>query len=500
LFADTAEEPMPAHFSVDRRQGLRALAALAAIPALPRLSWAESASAPAADTLGDVTGRLARYMVSSRDQPLPEAVLAETRNHVLDTFAAMISGSRMRPGEMAVKYVRSLGGTAECSIVGTSFRTSAVNAALANAMCAHSDETDDFEPVTKAHPGSSVVPAALAFAERQGSDGQSFLRAVALGYDLSCRLLMALGPDLVRGTHRSAEGTASTFGALGSAASLARLDETGMRYAISYAAQQVSGLWSWVKDKDHIEKAFDFAGMGARNGATAVDMVQAGLTGVRDVLDGTHNLFIALSTQPRPEEMVKDLGTRYWVTETAIKTFSVGYPIQSPLDALLTLRREHGLTPQNVRSIRVRVPSDAEGIVGDSAMPDVNLPHMVAVALVKGAVSFTDSHDVALMHDPALLRERAKVTVQPDAKLMDPAAPRGAVVEVTTADGQTFSHFTKYPPGTKENPLTSEQVAAKARDLMAPVLGREKAERLIQRIQHLDVLHDMRELRELLIA
>jgi 2-methylcitrate dehydratase PrpD len=491
---------MTAPFIANRRQGLKTVAALAALPLLPRLSWAQSASASDASGTGDVTGRLARYMVAARDRALPEAVLVEARNHVLDTFAAMVSGSRMRPGMMAARYVRTLGGTAECSVVGASFRTTTANAALANAMCAHSDETDDFEPVTKAHPGSSVVPAALAFAERQGSDGQSFLRAVALGYDLACRLLMALGPDLVRGTHRSAEGTASTFGALGSAASLAQLDETGMRYAISYAAQQVSGLWSWVKDKDHIEKAFDFAGMGARNGVMAVGMVQAGLTGVSDVLDGTHNLFIALSTQPRPEEMVMDLGTRYWVTETAIKTFSVGYPIQSPLDAFLALRREHGLTPQNVRSIRVRVPSDAEGIVGDSAMPDVNCAHMVAVALVKGAVSFADSHDVALMHDPALLRERAKVTVEPDAQLMDPAAPRGAVVDVVTIDGQRFSHFTKYPPGTKENPLSPEQVAAKARDLMAPVLGREKTDRLIVRIQHLDAVRDIRELRELLVA
>ena len=115
-----------------------------------------------------------------------------------------------------------------------------------------------------------------------------------------------------------------------------------MRYAISYSSQQVSGLWSWVKDHDHIEKAFDFAGMGARNGVTAVGMVQAGLTGVADVLDGTHNLFIALSTDPKPEAMLEGLGSRFYVTETAIKTFSVGYPIQSPLDAFLTLRKQYG--------------------------------------------------------------------------------------------------------------------------------------------------------------
>jgi 2-methylcitrate dehydratase PrpD len=433
-------------------------------------------------------------MVSVRDQELPPAVLLECKHRILDTFGAMVSGSRMTPGMMGLKYARGLGGEAQASVIGSKFRTTAVNAALANAMCAHSDETDDFEPVTKAHPGSSVVPAALAMAEKEGRSGQDMIRAVALGYDLGCRLLMALGPDLVRGTHRSAEGTASTFCSLGAAASLARLDEQGMRYAISYSAQQVSGLWSWVKDKDHVEKAFDFAGMGARNGVMAATMVQAGLTGVSDVLDGTHNLFIALSTDPKPEEMLAGLGSRFYVTETAIKTFSVGYPIQSPLDALLSLRKEYKLTPDNVSSILVKIPTDAIGIVGESAMPDVNCQHLVAVALVKGAVSFVDSHDVKLMHDPKIMEQRAKVTVTADKALMDPAAPRGAVVEVTMTDGKKVDHFTKYPPGTKENPLSTEAVSAKVRDLMAPVLGADKANKLIDQINNLEKVASVRSL------
>ena len=254
----------------------------------------------------------------------------ECKHRILDTFGAMISGSRMHPGIMAAKYVRGLGGEQQASVIGTDFRTTVINAALANAMCAHADETDDFEPVTKAHPGSSVVPAALAIAERDGRSGQEFIRAVALGYDLACRLLMALGPDLVRGSHRSAEGTSSTFGALGGAASLARLDEMKMRFAISYAAQQVSGLWSWVKDKDHIEKAFDFAGMGARNGVTAVSMVEAGLTGVDDVLDGTHNLFIALSTSPKPKPWWKGLGADFTSPRRRSRPILLATPFSRP--------------------------------------------------------------------------------------------------------------------------------------------------------------------------
>ena len=274
----------------------------------------------------------------------------------------------------------------------------------------------------------------------------------------------------------------------------------GTRFAISYAAQQVSGLWSWVKDKGHVEKAFDFAGMGARNGVTAVAMVQSGMTGVADVLDGTHNLFIALSSKPRPEAMVEGLGTRFFVTKTAIKTFSVGYPIQSVLDAFLRLRKQHALTPDNVASVEVRLPTDAVGIVGGSAMPDVSCQHMVAVALVRGAVSFANSHDEALLHDPAMRAQAQKVTVVGDEKLMDPTAPRGAIVHVLTTDGRKLSHFTKHPPGTKENPLSVASVNAKVRDLMTPVLGAEKTEKLITAVNRLETIGTIAELRPFLTA
>lgn len=475
-----------------RRALLGAASALAGAGLVPGLARAE--------TSADITGQLARYMVAARDQALPGEVAMACKHRILDTVAAMVSGARMKPGLLAVDYVRQQGGVAQAGVVASKLRTTAVNAALANAMCAHADETDDFEPKTKAHPGSSAVPAALAMGEKNGASGESLIRAVALGYDLGCRLLMALGADHVRATHRSAEGTSSTFCALGAAALLAPLNEQRMRYAISYAAQQVSGLWSWVDDEDHVEKAFDFAGMGARNGVMAVTMAEAGLTGVPDVLDGTHNLFKALSTQPKPLAMVDGLGSFFYVTESAIKTFSVGYPNQSALDAMLQLRRQYGLTPENVQSIVVKLPTDAMGIVGKSAMPDVNCPHLVSVALLRGAVSFIDSHDAALMQDPAVLVIRQKIQLLGDPALMDPAAPRGARVEVTLVDGRRLEHHTRFPPGTKENPLSTEAVNAKARDLMAPVLGNAKTNQLIEKLNALEKLADIRLLRPLLEA
>jgi 2-methylcitrate dehydratase PrpD len=192
--------------------------------------------------------------------------------------------------------------------------------------------------------------------------------------------------------------------------------------------------------------------------------------------------------------MAADLGTRFYVTETAIKTFSVGYPIQSALDAFLSLRREHNITVDAVDRIIATLPEDGARIVNDRSMPDVNLQYLMAVALIDGAVSFDDSHSYERMKDPAVLAVKRRVELVADRALMDPAAPRSARVEVRLRDGRTVNRFTRHAPGTKENPLDTNGVNAKARSLMSPVLGAPRTERIIERINTLERLSNTREL------
>ena len=470
-----------------RRRAVKRAVALLAAPAILR-----------SQTL--LTGRVARYMAEAATRDLPPKVILAAKHRILDTLSAVVSGARLKPGEAAIRYVRALGGTPEACVATTRIITSATNAALTNALFAHSDETDDFHAETKAHPGCSAVPAALAMAEREKRSGMDLIRSVTLGYDLCCRFLLALGADHVRATHRSAEGYSSTFGATAAAAAAARFDERKMRYALSYAAQQVSGLWSWERDEEHIEKAFDFAGMGARNGVMAVTMIQSGFTGVPDALEGEHNVFEALSTTPHPEEMAKGLGERYFIEETAIKTFPVGYPIQSPLSAFLQLLKQNSLTPANVEKIEVRLPADGAGVVNNRAMPDVNCQHLIAIALVDGAITFENSHDVKRMNDPAVTAQKSKVTLVADKALAVPEAPRSGFVEVTLTGGRKVNHFVRHPPGTPENPLDTAAVNEKARGLMRPVLGAAKTEQLIKEINSLDTLPSISRLRPLLMV
>src|SRR3954463_14490944 len=149
------------------------------------------------------TRLLSDYIAGALARPSPDAVAEKARQHVLDTLAAMVSGSRLSPGLMAIGYAASLGGVPEASVVGASLRTSVVSAALANGMLAHADETDDSHAPSRTHPGCAVIPAALAIAERVHATGEQFLRAVVLGYDVTARMNYALGPEAFAATSRS---------------------------------------------------------------------------------------------------------------------------------------------------------------------------------------------------------------------------------------------------------------------------------------------------------
>src|ERR1700694_3448800 len=153
-------------------------------PAAPRAAAKDLSEDPAVDTtpISPVATALADYIAHALDRELPAAVVAKTKLHVLDTIAAMVSGSRLKPGESAARYVDSLGGKPQAMVIRTGIVTSAVHAALANAMAAQPDETDDTTPVGPFHAGCGAVSAALAAAELAGRSGGDLLRAVALGH------------------------------------------------------------------------------------------------------------------------------------------------------------------------------------------------------------------------------------------------------------------------------------------------------------------------------
>ena len=455
-------------------------------------------SARAAASVSPAMAALSAYMAEAGSKPLPEAALAQAKLHILDTLAAMVSGATLRPGKLAIAFARGYGGEKVATVVASDVVVGPIEAALANGILAHSDETDDSHAPSVSHPGAPVVSAALAAGERFGVDGARFVRAVTLGYDIGTRVTMMLGPDAFRKGHKSTHAVAGGFGAASAAGCCAELDAQQMRWLLDYTAQQSAGIAAWQRDSDHIEKAFVFAGMAARNGLNAALLVQAGWTGVDDILSGADNFIDAYGTDSDPAKLVEGLGSQFEIMRTNIKKWTVGSPIQAPLDGLRELMQAHKFKAQDVQEVVVRVATKEAAVVNNRDIPDICLQHMVAVMLLEGTASFTSAHDIARMQDPAVLRQRAKVKLIPDEELERRRPAREANVEVVLTDGQKLSRHVNAVRGTAQNPMTREEVVEKCRDLMAPVLGAKQCDALTTMVLALEKQGDLRGLRPLL--
>ena len=432
---------------------------------------------------------LAEYIASALERPLPAEVAEKTKHHVLDTIAAMVTGSKLKPGELATRFAASQGGAPEAMVIGSQVVTTAVTAAMANAMLAHSDETDDSHAPSLTHPGCAIVPAALAVAEREDASGEALLRAVALGYDVGCRIGRAMGGIGSRGVSGHAtHSIGPMFGAAAAASALAGLDARGVRHALAYTAQQASGITSWARDSEHVEKAFVFGGMGARNGVTSALFVQAGLTGEEDVFSGDFN-FLEVFCPERDElaGWVASLGSHFEVLETNIKKFPVGSPIQAAAEALTLIVAEHGIAADEVARVDVLLPPNGARIVDDRSMPDINLQYCMAVILLDGGkLSFDATHTYDRMSDPAVLDVRSRVTLAGTPEFAGMERQRPATVQVTLSDGRVLEQHVPAVRGTADNPMTHEDVEAKATELIASVLGTERARAVVEEVWGLD--------------
>lgn len=219
-------------------------------------------------------------------------------------------------------------------------------------------------------------------AERERRGCTAFLRAVTLGYDVCTRLSLALGAVQFGRLGHMTHCFGATFGAATASAALAKLNATQVRHVLTYAAQQASGLSTYGRDLEHVEKAFDFGGMPARNGVTAATLVASGCTATDDVFTGERNFFLAhdeshrIGRTPDPGALVRDLAQRWEIANTNIKRWSVGSPIQAPLDSLIELMRTERFGARDVDHVVVRVYTSGARIADDRDMPDINMQHL----------------------------------------------------------------------------------------------------------------------------
>jgi 2-methylcitrate dehydratase PrpD len=496
-------------FSADRRRALQGIGAMA-LAGIPGLAQTVHTSSPqdvnipggektyADYPVSDVMRRLSAYMAQARNVALPAAVLERTKWAVLDTLAATVSGSQLPAGRAALAYVRANGGKPVSTVIAANGLCDPVSTAMINGTMGHADETDDH--VTGPwHPGINTVPAALALGEQFRISGQHFLRAVALGYDVGTRVMLASGVKLNFKVPTNSMG--GVFGATASAACAAGLNEEQCRWALAYGAQQCSGIDDFRRDLRHIEKGFMNGGMGARSGVTSALLVLAGFDGVNDILGGPASFFTAYEATAKPELLIDGLGQTFYVTKANFKRWPTGGPVQVMLDSLQALLKRRPIDPSQVREIVVWF-SDP-GVTNNGGPPDINVQHAAALMLTDKRLTFASIHDYARLKDPAIVRLRSMTkVVQQTWTASVPGSADTPLFEITLADGTKIrqNYIASGYAGAPDTPYTREWVAGKAQSLMSPVLGDRRAAQLVARVLTLDEAKTVLDLRPLMQA
>jgi 2-methylcitrate dehydratase PrpD len=461
-------------------------------PLMPRGGPQTAADYPVSEN----TRRLSAHISQARSRPLPAEVVEKSKWHILDSFAAIVSGTQLPAGRVATAFARAYAGgnNGVSTVIGETALLGPMEAAMLNGTMGHADETDD-TLMGPWHPGINVIPAALALGEHLRITGEHFLRAVTLGYDVGTRILLAAGTTVdFLGPTNSLGGV---FGAAATAACVAGLNQQEARWAMSYAAQQCSGLDSFRRDPEHVEKGFMNGGLGARAGVTAAMLVKAGFTGLNDIFAGQGGFFepFVARGQAHPEWIVDALGEDYYILRSNFKRYPVGGPVQAALDGLRAIFAQRPVDPNQIREIRIR---GIQQFITDNAGPlAINLQHGVALMLIDKHVDFRNINDSSRRNDPAIVRLRSLSSI-----INEPLPGSGVEVpalEIILNDGTRLVGDAPRSSGPGvTNTYTREWVIEKAVMLMTPVLGKAMTDQLVDRCLNLENLENILELRRFL--
>jgi 2-methylcitrate dehydratase PrpD len=440
-----------------------------------------------AGAISHSTQNLASFLAGSVGCGIPDAVVEKGKHHIVDTFAAMISGTKLDVGVRALAAASAFEGRSEASVVGHCEGLPAYAAAMINAMLAHADETDDSHEMAKFHPGCSIVPTAWAIAQRDGRSGLDIVRGVAAGYDVGARILEAIGPMAMHHSGHSTHACGSLFGAGAAASVLMGFDELNARRLMSYLVHELSGLVCWLEDRDHVQKAYVFGGMSAKNAVMAAVMARCGWTGVDDAMIGANRLFEVYGrSNGKGLEAPFTLGEE--ILRSNIKKWCVGSPIQAALDSLEALRREAPVDVHGIDRVTIELPSFEAPVVDNRDMPNINLQHLAAVFLIEGELSFEGAHDLSRFENPRIKELRDKIVLVASETLQDEGG-RQAIVTLYEVSGGVRQHRTRHVRGTWGNPMPRSEVDAKARDLIGPVLGSERTSHLLSSLWRLEQIN-----------
>ena len=451
------------------------------------------------------TRALADFVAGARSASFDARTLRRARYHSLDTIGAMLAGSRQETTDVAARALATCGAAGSTPAPGRRERLDLLSAAFLGAAAGHGLELDDGYRAGSVHPGTVVVPAALAAAHHHRCDGATFLAAVVAGYEVMCRLSAASHPHARwRGFHNTA--TTGVFGAAAVWAVMAGFDADRVEHAFGAACSTASGLFTFLLGGE-VKRLHP--GFAARSGLTAGALAGQGLEGPPGSLESRDGYFQAYAggdangvDYAALDILSAGAGSPHAITECYIKPHACCRHIHAPIDALQALMREEGLAAADLAEIRVgtyRVAAAHDLKTWASFTgAQMSIPFVLATAARFGRADL-DLFTAAHRADPesAALAGRVSVTVDPACEAAYPAH-RPAAVTVAASDGRVLSRRVDEPYGAPANPLDDADLEAKMVGLAAPVLGEAAARRIAARIWALEEERDMRPLVEAL--
>lgn len=423
-----------------------------------------------------ITTELAGFAADTLGSTIPSEVTDRAQALLIDLAGSAIraaSDSESTPAILAMIDRLGLAGDGPCAVFGLSRRFGAGAAALLNGAFGHSLDFDDTHADSSLHPSAPVVPAALAAAELADASGKDLLDAVVIGFEVCCRLGMALDPTAhyARGFHPTA--TAGVFGAAAAAGRLFGLDAERMAAAFGVAASQASGSLQFLENGAW-NKRYQ-VGEASMKGLIAATLAAEGFVGAKDALEGKHGFLKAYSDDPKPERVVAGLGEVWETMRIAVKPYPACRYTHAAVDGLLALSREHGWKADDIASVAVGLHRNGIALVGapieakrrPASIVDgqFSMPFAASVALLRGRFGW-DDYD--LLGNPEAEALAARVDVGQDASLEGLRHPFGATL-VVEAGGKTYDLRIPDPSGEPETFPDAGAIAGKFRSLVKPV-------------------------------
>ncbi|NOG73378.1 MmgE/PrpD family protein [Roseicella sp. DB1501] len=445
-----------------------------------------------------ITAEIAAYCAGLDFASLPAEVQERTRFLVLDLVGNIVRGrhdAESTPALIAASRALGLaaGGSA---VLGDSARYTPAGAAFLNGALAHSLDFDDTHAAGTLHPGAPVIPAALAAAEMVGADGRTVLSAIVAGYEVTCRLAVALpgGDHYDRGYHPTA--TCGAFGAAAAAGRVFGLDAAAMQDAFGIALSQAAGSLQFLANGAWT-KRFQ-VGWSAMNGLAAATLAREGFRGASEAFEGKAGFLRAYAPNPQPERAVRGLGQEFELMQTAVKPYPSCRYGHACVDAAIALRGELGLKPEEVESVTMGLPNKGMLLVGAPLAYKQNPqnvvdgqfsgPFVVSCGLATGHMGW-DSY--ALLQDPTVrsLLPKINCVEDPEVQALFPDYMAGKLT--VRARGQDHVRLVKVAKGEPDNFLTEAELRAKFHGLADAVLGAERAAQLADAVIGLEKAADV---------